>query len=493
MLTRIVATIVALASCAPRVQLRDAASELGADHRAAFQVSLTSGLLDLRGAPGRYEVFMPPAGARPYASLTMPDGAQIIGDDLKTTTIAFVGDPDGRDWCAVRSGNNWLISGVTLEVAEPGGVWGEQSHVICVRGPRVGGELHHAAISHPVVAGSSRGDCMQIIGYPPDAATGAVDQRVWDQHVHHVTFRHCARSGVAVHSGLHGRMLPPDINGEVHSSTRFDHNIFEDISDQDLDEEGTGDIGGIDSSDVVEWDHNTHRLGASAQSALAISIYPGSTHLHHNAVVGRGVAIMGGSHDVHDNTVTQTVPNGGDPVVYLRKAGSSRFRNETWVRMATAGPGAVFGAAQKISAPTNVRLDNVKLVQHTAAVSIFASGIAGFALRAVSVTDDGSPSVRDAIMVEGTNGSTGVRTTGILVQDSKFAGSFGAALSVSGSYTGGAGSVEMRGSQAPGSQLGLRCDNVLPVPTPHEGPLSGGVIGPITYASNDRPMSCVVP
>lgn len=462
-----------LVACAPAAPVAVARTGALADSRASFQALLDSGRLDLRGKPGRYEVSMPPAG-RPFASLRMPDGAEIIGDGPATTTIALVGDPGGRDWCGVRPGSHWRIGGVTLEVDAPGGTWGEQSHLICLRGPATGGELHDAVLIHPVVVGSSRGDCIQFVGYPPDATTGATDQRIWDQHVHHVVFRHCARSGVAIHSGLHGRMLPPDDAGEIHSSTRFDHNSFEDTSDQDLDEEGTGDVGGIEASDVVEWDHNTHLAGASSQSALAISIYPGSTHLHHNTIIGRGVDVMGGSHELDHNTVTLTVPNGGDPMIYRRKAGTTYVHDETWTRAASAGPGPMFVAAQKISAPTGVRLEDVKMFQETASTSIGAQGIVGLSLRSVTLVDTGAPGTRDAIRIEGTAGSSGVQSTGIFITDSTLSGIFRSAVSVSGSYS-GIGSIVIRGNSSPGASRGMSCET----PT--------GVAGPISYSNNAMP------
>jgi hypothetical protein len=461
--------------CRPAAQY---GARVGIDNRAAFQLALNAGCLDLRGAPGRYEVAIPPMPRVP-ATLIMAAGAVIIGDRDGSELIAFTGNPQGGDWRGIQPGVAWLIDGVDLAVDSPGGMWGEQSHLIHVRGPLVGGELANATLSHPVVAGSSRGDCLQIVGYPQHSANGAPDQRVWNIHVHHVTFASCARSGVAVHSGLHGRLLPPDSDGEIHSSTRFDHNTFLDTADQDLDEEGTGDVGGIDGGDVVEWDHNDHRVGAHVQSSLAVSIYPGSTWFHDNTLNGRGLDIYGGYHEVNGNTITQSMPNDAAPVVYVRKAGSTWFHNETWARSPSAGTGPVFVAAQKITAPTGVQLEYVHIDQHTSGGSIGASGIVGFGLYHVTVVDDGPPMLRDIVRIEGTNG---IRTTGVSIMDSSFTGPGRRTISVSGSYA-GVGSVAIVGNVATGTMTGLVCENTVATAK------MGGISGPVVYSGNTMPAA----
>jgi hypothetical protein len=460
--------------CRPAAQY---GAQVGIDNRGAFQRALNAGCLDLRGAPGRYGVAIPPY-PRAFATLTMPPATLVIGDGAET--IAYIGDPMGHDWRGIQPTGAWSISRVTLAVEEPSGTWDEQSHVIEVIGPLAGGELSYVTISHPSVAGSRRGDCMRILGRP--------NQRVWDQHIHHVTFQSCARSSIAIYAGLHGRLLPPDSAGEVHSSTRIDHTISLDTYGQDIDMEGGGDpIGGLDASDIVEIDHNTYMAGPHRNSAIAISVYPGTTHFHHNIVNGRGLDFLGGSHEVDHNEVTLVIPNGGDPMVYVRKAGSSSFHDETWTRAATAGPGPVFAAAQKITGPTNVSLTDVAIQQHTAAGPIVVSGVIGVRLRGVRVTDDGPPTAkpgfRDAVRIEGTNG---IVTTGVTISDSSFSGQTRAAISVSGSYK-GVGTLEVTNDTSTGATQGLRCENTVASAT------LGGISGPITYSGNTMPAPLCAP
>lgn len=402
--------------------------------RDEFQAALNTGLLDLRGRPGPHYIDIP-SYPRPIATLTVPDGASIIGDGA---VIVFRGDPMGHDWAGIRVGNDWRITGVNLVVEEPGGTWDEQS-----------GELSYCTFDHPVVSGSSRGDCIRFRGYP--------DKQIHDQLVHHVEFRRAARSGIAVYGGLHGSW--------------FHHLTFADVADQDLDCE-TAVAGGVE----FEWSYCTHRLGPSAQSAIAVSLYPGAVHMHHNVLDGRGLDIMGGSHDVHHNTITQATPIQA-PVVYLRKAGSTRFHDEVWTRTAGAGPGAVLAVAQKLTAPSNVVLEDIALVQHTPVMALAISGVEGITMRGLTVTDLGPAGVRDAIRIEGT---ALTRTGPVAIADCTFTGAFRAAVSVSGSYHGGVGEVEVRDCSAPGATAMVREENTEPTTT------RGGITGPVIEEDNRR-------
>lgn len=436
------------------------------DNRAAFQCALDRKLLDLRGAPGRYYVDTPP-WPRPYAVLSMPDDAVLIGDGVET--ITWRGDPAGAAWRGIQPHNRNRITGVTLELIDTTGEWDEQSHLVELVGPLVGFELDHVKFIYPVASGVSRGDCIRIRCYP--------ETRCWDVHVHHSKFESCPRSGVAVHSGLHGHRLA---NGTC--STRFNHSEFIAIADQDFDGEGSGDIGGISDADCVEWDHNVHRTSALALTSLAISLYPGSVEVHHNLLDGRGLDILGGSHRVHHNVITQRVATGA-PVVFERKAGSSWFHDETWTRDTSAGAGAIFAAEQKLSAPSNIRLDDVRMVQHTARGAISAHGVAGITMRNVTIVDDGpAAATRDAIHVEGSNaqpdGTPGVRASPVVLLDSVVFGPFRALLSTTGYYAAGAGAFDVRDNIAPAMTSGLRCEDAAATAT------TGGISGPVMYMDN---------
>lgn len=463
--------------CRPAAQY---GAQVGIDNRAAFQRALDAGCLDLRGAPGRYSVTIPPY-PRAFATLTMPPATQIIGDGAEE--ISYNGNPSGHDWRGVQPLGAWSISEVTLTVDEAGGTWDGESHVIEVVGPNVGGELSYVTINYPSVPGSRRGDCMRILG--------RAGQRVWDQHIHHVTFKACARSCIAIYSGLHGHMLAPDSLGEVHSSTRIDHTNCQDTYGQDIDMEGGGDpIGGLDAGDVVEIDHNAYLAGPHRNSAIAISVYPGATHFHHNLVAGRGLDFLGGNHEIDHNEVTLTVPNGGDPMVYFRKAGGFIVHDEMWTRAASAGAGPVFTAAQKITGPTNVSLSDVKIWQHTAAGAVVFSGVLiGISMHGVRIVDDGPPTAkpgfRDAVRIEGT---PSIMTTRAVISDNSFSGpgQVRAAISVSGSYK-GVGAIEVTNNTSTGAALGLRCENTVATAT------LGGIAGPIAYSGNTMPAPLCAP
>lgn len=413
------------------------------DNRQAFQDALNAGILDLRGRPGRYYVNIP-SGSRSIATLTMPPGARILGDGVDVTTIVFRGDPEGHDWAGIHLGDDYDIHDVSFAVEEQAGSWIEQCHLIEIVGPHRGGEMSYCSLDHPVV-GTKRGDCIRFRGY--------IDKLITGQHMHHLDFRHAARSGIAIYGGVH--------------ESAFDHLTFRDTRDQDLDCE-TAVASGVE----FEWSYCTHLLGPSSRSELAVSLYPGAVDLHHNVIEGRGLDVLGGSHSLRGNRITLTTPSGA-PVVQVRKDGSSHFRNETWIRAASAGPGAVFVAAEKLTAPSYIWMDDCDLIQNTPVVSIAISGVKGVALRGLRVIDMGATKARDAIRIEGTKLT---RTTPVLVQDCAFSGTFRSAVSASGSYLGGVGSIEVRDCEALGATVMLRQENVEATAT------NGGISGPVTVA-----------
>lgn len=424
------------------------------DNRAAFQAELNTGCLDLRGKPGRYYVDIPATRAIPV--LSMPDGASILGSGPDETAIVFRGDPQGRDMACLRARSKYKIEGVSLVVEESGGTWNEQSHLFEIVGPANDGEIAYCILDHPVVPGFRRGDCIRLRGYPPDES-GANDRRIWRQRIHHTVFRNAARSGVSLYGGVH--------------DSEFDHCEFLNTKSQDLDQEGTA-----GDNVNVEWHHNIHRLGPASQSALAVSLYPGSTHLHHNVLDGRGLDMLGGDHHTHHNVVTLRTKS-SDPVVYRRKAGTTHSHDETWIRSADAGPGVVFAAAEKLTAPFDVRLEDVTLVQNTAAMTVAVSGVVGVSMRGLQLLDQGPPGARprDAIRIEGT---LSTRTRDVSIVDCAFMGRFRAAVSASGSYIGGVGELEVRDCHAPDADAMLFLENTDPTPD------RGGIAGPVIDVDN---------
>jgi len=261
--------------------------------------------------------------------------------------------------------------------------------------------------------------------------------------------------------------------------------VHMDTADQDLDEEGSGDVGGISADDVVEWDHNVHSAGPQAESAIAISLYPGSTWLHHN-MSERGVDLLGGNHRMNHNLIKQTIPYSG-PVVWRRKEGTTTVHDDVWIREPAAGPGHVFVAEQKLTAPTDVRISNTQIVQHTPATPIVVRGVVGFVMSDVVVMDDAPLNVRDGIRIEGTNGATGIRSTGVVIAACSFDGRFRAAISMSGWYTGGSGTLSVSDCRSDGAIGGLRCEDVERTAT------SGGILGPILWRDNYMPVPNIPP
>lgn len=415
-----------------------------------MQAALDRGLLDLRGVPGPHYVDIPPY-PRPIPTLVMPNGAKIVGDG--TTAIVFRGSPMGHDWAGIRVGDAWGITGVNFVVDDTGLGWVEQTHVLEVVGPKTGGLMSYCTFDHPVVPGSSRGDCVRFRGYDP-LPDGSADKRIWDQHFHHVVFKRAARSGIAVYGAL--------------NTSTFHHLTFLDVADQDLDMETA-----VASANSFEWYRCTHFQGPSAQSALAVSLYPGSVHMHHCKIRGRGLDVLGGSHDLHDNDVELWMLSPGVPVVYNRKEGSTRFRRERYTRRASAGPGVVFAVAEKITAPSSVLVEDVVVLQETKGPPVVVSGVRGITFRGLEVTDNGAGdvSLRDAVRVEGTKLT---KTTPVVFEDCDFLSANRAAVSVSGSYLGGVGSVELRDCFTSRCGTTLRQENVEPTAT------MGGISGPVT-------------
>lgn len=412
------------------------------DNLQAFQDALNAGILDLRGRPGRYYVNIP-RSPRPIATLTMPPGARILGDGVDVTTIVFRGDPEDHDWAGIHLGDDYGIHDMSFAVEEQTGRWIEQCHLIEIVGPHRGGEMSHCSLDHPVVIGPKRGDCIRFRGY--------IDKRITDQHMHHLEFRRAARSGIAIYGGVY--------------ESQFHHLTFRDTRDQDLDCE-TAVASGVE----FEWHDCVHLLGPSARSSLAVSLYPGSVHMHHNLLDGRSLDIMGGSHALNNNRIWLRTPS-GEAAVSVHKEGQAQFRNEQWVRGEAAGPGAVFVAAERLTAPSHVMLEDVEIVQNTPALSIGIFGVAGAELRGVRVIDQGALTARDAIRIEGTKLT---RTTPVVVSDCVFEGTFRSAVSVSGAYLGGVGSIEIRDCLAPGAATILRQENVEMTAT------NGGISGPVT-------------
>lgn len=446
-------SLVAQAPCQP-VEAYGAIADDGLDDRAAVQAALNAGCLRL-GA-GQYDVFTPPL-PRQYWVLSMPDGARIegLGD---RSQLVFSGDPLGRDWRGIQLGDNPSIDHVALLVRNMTGATSEQTHVLRIDGPRNGIRISHVLIDHPVVAGSKRGDCIQFVGYPPSATSP--DKRITDVTVDHVTFAHCARSGIAVHSGLH--------------NFRFADNVFLGTSDQDLDFEGSGDITDGEIAD------NDFEVPQYFESALAVQIAAADRiHFHHNWLNGRSLDLYGCNDcEIDHNRITQSVP-GTTPVVNLRKASHDvRFHDERWERLEAAGVAQVANVSQKLGAPDSVCITDSKLIQHAGFSVLQIVGIVGFRLTDSMVTYDSIVTGMVGVLITGSAGDGGLRSTDLHVLDSTFIGPLRWIVSITGSYL-GVGSLEVRRVTAPQALGGLTCSNLLS---------QGTITGPVSYADSTLPL-----
>lgn len=440
------------ASC-QSIESYGAKADDGLDDRAAIQAALNAGCVRL-GA-GRYDVFTPPL-PRSYWVLSMPDGAHIEGLGDRSQLI-FSGDNMGKDWRGIQLGNSVVIERVQLLVQGMTGITSEQTHVVRTDGPKNSIRISHVLIDHPVVPGSKRGDCIQFVGYPPSATSP--DKRINDVTVDHVTFAHCARSGIAAHSGLH--------------NFRFTDNRFLGTSDQDIDFEGSGDIVDGDISD------NDFEMPDYSESSTSVQIQAGERiHFHHNTLNGRGLDLYGCTNcEVDHNHIIQSAPS-EVPVVNLRKSSHVvRFHDELWERMLTAGPAYVLGVSQKISAPDTVSVVDTRIIQHTGFHAIQVVGIVGFNLLDTLVAYDSAVANMVGLLVTGAAGEGGLRSTDLHVMDSVFTGPLRWVASITGSYL-GVGSLEMRRVTAPGAIGGLICSNLL---------TQGTITGPVTYGDNAMP------
>lgn len=442
----------------------------GIDDRAALQAVLNAcagSIVTLEA--GQYEVVTP--SPRSVAMLTLPAGTTLQGLGAQSV-IRFSGDNGGRDWRGIQLGNSTLIQRLRLVTDFTPGTTDEQTHVIRGDGPLHDVTVTDVAINHPSHQAKS-GDCIQFVGYPPSDTSP--DKRIWNANVNHVTFERCDRSGIAVHSGLHGSPVAD------HLSSRFDDNTFIGISDQDIDFEGSGDIDGI------EIDHNTFLVPANLESNISVSIVASSNiHIHDNHL-DRGLDLYGCSQcEIDHNVVTLALP-ASEPVVNLRKLSSNVvFHDETYTRAASAGAGAVLSITQKISAPDHVTVADSQLIEHANGVPMVAVGIIGLQVLRDTITYDGAdglPLRIDGIVVNGSSGDGSIRSTDIHVVDTEIDGPLRAAVGVSGSYS-GVGTIEMTRVHASGANQGLRCENVS---------TGAGVTGPVTYVDNQLPPAICTP
>lgn len=433
----------------------------GLDDRAGLQATLdacagqTVNLL-----AGRYDVFTPPLPRpAPYAMLVMRPWTEIVGVG-DASVVAFSGDPQKEDWRGVE-----LATGAHLHRFRPvveicAGCTNEQTHVLRGQGPISDITIDHMSFYHPVVVGSSRGDCIQIVGYAPAKLVERVT-------IDHNRFDACARAAYTWHSGA--RQL------------KITYNTMLDVSDQSLDGEGQDESGAplISDSEIA---YNVIQTGPSAAGGgnLGVQIVRAENlHVHDNQLLGRGMDVAGCVHcEFNSNVVTQDV-YGEDAAVMVRKGCDDVWlHDEKYTRSATAGARAVLAVQQRISAPKNVRITDSQIIQHTASIGIYSQGVVGFLIANTVITYDGGSNAQYCVDLAGTE----LQTTDLHITDSLIRGAC-RAIRISGA-AGGTGTLEVARTATQSVSLGLRCEQTVVAP-----PKAAGINGPIRYYGNVMPAA----
>lgn len=441
-------------ACSP-VESFGAIADDGLDDRGPIQAALNSGCAKL--GKGRYDIITPPL-PRTYQILIMPQGSMLTGIG-NMSQMVFSGDPANKDWRGIQLSGGTSITSVSLSIAELSTSTTEQTHVIRVDGPATGIKIEDVSIDHPVVQGTKRGDCLQFVGYDPTPTSP--DKRIIDVSVSHVDFLHCARSGIAVHSGLH--------------SFRFTDNRFLGTSDQDIDFEGSGDItdGDIGDNDFITPQYY--------ESGIAVSIMLSDRiRFHHNLLDGRGLDLYGcNGCEIDHNHIVQSVPFNGAVVTLRKTSHTVSFHDEDWERQAGANAGAVLAIAQKIGAPDDITVADSKIVQGSPFTAITSWGIVGLTLRGNRIEVPQTNQGLIGVLVNGSAGELAIKTDDLHILGNEFIGPFKWLAWVSGSYA-GVGSIEFSRNSSVSSIGSMFCDNVS---------AQGGIAGPIRFINNSIPAT----
>lgn len=409
----------------------------GLDDRTALQAATTAcagQMLSLEA--GVYQVALV-SQYRGAAGLTLASSLR----GRAGTVIKFVGDDtNAYDWAGLVVGAAvHEISDLTLDGSGVTGV-NEHSPLIRVDGP-ANVEVTRVTFSYPVLG--QRGDCLWSVGYAPD--------RLINIHFHHNTLRACGRAGFEFHSGTLGEV---------------DHNEFLNGGRAaDMDGEGSG-------GSKLEIHHNHVIVGPDTTSVLGLQVMADDGHdVHDNLIEGKAVNLYGCSHCKWTNNHVRLTMLTTMPVLTLTKD-SVQFTStdSTWERAASAGPGMVVQAIQKISAPSDASFERDMIIQNVnARTPIQTLGVSGMALRSTLIVYTGATPVL-AWDAEGISN----RVTGLLMDQVSLIGAYTSVLAISGSY-GGTGDVTMRNVYAPGAVHGLSCSGVS---------AGAGVLGPITLTGN---------
>lgn len=410
--------------------------------------------------PGTFNVGMPPIaknGKRPPNMLTVTTGGELCGSG-PSTIIKFHGDTSLMDWRGVEiAGNNIAVHDLTLDTEDISNTI-EQTHELHVTGPVDGLYIHDVWFKHPSHAGFKGGDDIDFVGY--------AESMITNTRIDHNHFVSSSRIGVQIHSGVHDMMIT--------------NNEFIDTRVLDIGTEGTGVISNLTIA------HNIHLVGPSqlGGTAIALDIVSDSTIVDN--VLNRGIYLYSCDKCAIDHNIITLKPGlASTAVIEVIKLSSELVITRNVITRAVGQSiGALIAITYHSSAPKDSRIVGNILTQQTDGAVIYTTGIVGLLIANNYISYEGkSESNVTGLIMDGSSGATGFRTTDIVVSHNVFYGPLKWAMAISGSYN-GTGSVAIIGNSADQKIMGgLVCSGGV-----------GGVTGPIVYTGNSLPSpNCGVP
>lgn len=401
-----------------------------------------------------------PGSRRPFAMFVVPSTTRIYGDGA-TSVVRFVGDAGGRDWAgfqvAMGAADN-TFEGFVIESRLTNTV--EQTHAIFARGPIARLTVQDMTIDHPVPSDPAlrSGDCIKAFGYPPG-------ELVTDLIVRRNKFI-CARSALGSSSGA--------------VRVEFSHNVVLDNRAQAVDQE-PGVVGTNTDWTIAD---NRFESGPSAAGSFAMQLVGVRVNVARNILNGRGIVLYScESCTLEDNTIVQTAIAGQEGVIEVMK-NSPHFtlRGGSVSRMASAGPGPVVRVVPHgTQTPSDVRIEDVALLQMSGGVIMYTEGIVGLTVARNDATYAGPPVQTRFVNAMA---SVATRTTDILVSANRVHGPIQDAVVVSSSRAGtGSVTVELNTSDG-GVVHGLRCDSVAQ---------GNKVLGPVYLINDSMPRGVCGP
>jgi hypothetical protein len=286
------------------------------------------------------------------------------------------------------------------------------------------------------------GDCVRLLGGAGSA--------VRDVTLRHLRGKHCDRSFIGIQRGVY-QVLIDNVTSEV-------------VGDQSIDFEPTG---GVDLSDITIVNSHLAR-GVESQGGYTVALGGNGSATAKRITLAHTTVADGGVHVIdtegvtlEDVTIEGKAKAASDPVLHVRKRTVGMRIINTRVRRPLAmGTGVVLSIHhQSGAAPSDVRLDEVVLEQHTNAVIVDIMSLGSFTMQNSTLVYAGTPGVRVAVTGRGVIAALAhVELRGTAVE-----GPAQGLLRLSQSSTHPLGQVIVTGSAAPDlTDYGVRFENGLP-------------------------------